>query len=704
VRPVPSLDPQGTERLWRAVVRARQSAPTAAAGDDCRPLRTVFYAATDWIRLATVLASKASPCAQYYVTVPPLSSDKTVFRPGQAAKIRALGPGFHAMAEVHMATWRVWVGSTGSTWYQAGVEARKRMATAGYDVALGDSWAVNELSSAVRKNTGAARQEARDFVHGLYEGDGTLPTARGAVFVIGVPQTGTDVVAYQARMEDWLEDAPFWADMSAYVSDWSDELYGDVRRYAVAGSTASQRRDALNEYLQHQIALSFAGPDGVATARAFLGAAYSPLANAAWQWTSAFGWTDVSVDLMKSFVSAQTYALRSYSASILKAPTDHWGFAWSPVNADGLSNGDFTRQTADILDRLATAIRDSGQTLDPTDPGSGACGTPGQHLYCIGDLDGARFTAVWRSFSVWTLPGVMFTSAPQTLIADATSKPITLQLQQAGIARPTTTDVALTLSSSSSQGSFATTPDGPWTPTLTLLLPAGTSTAPSFYYRDTKAGAPTLAAQAPGSQGGSQVETVRPGPLAGITLSPTSVTATVGATLTLTAAGADAFGNAVSVANAAWSVTPATLGTFAPTVGSSVAFAPEKTGSGTIAATVATAAGSVSTTAPVTVAPPPLLRVASVRYAAVRRQLRVSVKLVDAAGKPIPRGKIAVTLLRNGGHYRSTSATTGTAGRAIFKTTASVGCYRTTITRLQAPGFRWSGRTPTNRFCKTKAA
>ena len=60
------------------------------------------------------------------------------------------------------------------------------MAAAGYDVSLGDTWAVNEFSSAVRQGGGTARTDARDFVHGLFDGDGTVPTARGAVFTVGI--------------------------------------------------------------------------------------------------------------------------------------------------------------------------------------------------------------------------------------------------------------------------------------------------------------------------------------------------------------------------------------------------------------------------------------------------------------------------------------------------------------------------------------
>ena len=95
--PVASLDPAATERLWKQLVATR-AAGQARAQADCRPLRAVFYAATDYLRLATKLAANVSPCADYYISVPPLVADKTQPRRGAAERIRALGPNFHALA------------------------------------------------------------------------------------------------------------------------------------------------------------------------------------------------------------------------------------------------------------------------------------------------------------------------------------------------------------------------------------------------------------------------------------------------------------------------------------------------------------------------------------------------------------------------------------------------------------------------------
>src|SRR4051812_34817396 len=71
IRPVPSLEPAATQALWQRLVHERRPFSTLATAQ-CRPLRAVFYAATDWLRLATHLAQSQSPCAQYYISVPGL--------------------------------------------------------------------------------------------------------------------------------------------------------------------------------------------------------------------------------------------------------------------------------------------------------------------------------------------------------------------------------------------------------------------------------------------------------------------------------------------------------------------------------------------------------------------------------------------------------------------------------------------------------
>ena len=511
-QPVASLDPVATQRLWRRLVERKRRSTTTP---DWRPLRAVFYGEQDWLRLATKLAEHVSPCAEYYISIPPIVGDKTNFRPDQAWRIRALGSNFHALAEVNMPAWRGWVTTNNATWYEAGVEARRRMAAAGFDVTLGDDWIVNEFSSGVRRGSGVARIEARDFVHGLHDGDGG-PATKGGVFDIGFGQSGGgpgagDLSIYKGQLEGWFQDGAFWDDMSSYVSDWSQELYGDVRNYAVPGAPLGSRRDFLNDYLQHQLVHARLGGAATAAARSFLDTAYSPLANAAWQWDFGFGWTMVSAAQMEDYVSAQVYALRHFSVAD-EQPQDHWGFAWHPRNATGIPQDDFTAQTGALLDRLATAIHDSAEPLDPADPGVGACGPSGQNLWCSAELAGAWFNDAWKTFTYWGRLSLAFASPPRTFFAGSVSEPIAIQTRLEGSAYATPSALTVTLTSSSPQGRFSTSPNGPWASTLAVTVPAGSNTAPSVYYTDALAGSPVLTASATGTDSGTQAEIVAVAP------------------------------------------------------------------------------------------------------------------------------------------------------------------------------------------------
>jgi hypothetical protein len=512
IRVVPSLEPAATQRLWRQLVR-RRPARAFAAAPDCRPLRAVFYSPTDWLRLATKLAANASPCADYLVSIPPLAAAKTQFRVDQAWRIRALGPSFHALAEVHAPGWRAWITANNSNWYAAGVEARRRMAAAGFDVSLGDGWIVNEFSSAVRRGIGVARTEMRDFVHGLHDGDGTLPAAKGGVFNIGIGQGLAEPWVYKEQLESWLLDDGFWADMGRYVSDWSQELYGDPRNYAVAGAAPAARRAYLNDYFGHQLVQARLGGEAAAPARAFLEKANSPLANAAWQWDSGFGWTAIPVEQMQDYVSAQIYALRHFSANDGQS-ADHWGFAWAPRNGTGIAGPDFTSRTGTLLDRLAAAIRDSGQLPGSGEPGYGACGPSGQNIWCGTSLNDAWFNDAWKAFSYWGRLSLAFGTPAQMLSSSGVSAPIVLRTRLAGSTRSTPNAIVVALGSSSAQGSFSTSVDGPWTSKLSVTIPARSDSTPNVYYQDTTAGTPVLTARSTAADSATQTETIAFGRLA----------------------------------------------------------------------------------------------------------------------------------------------------------------------------------------------
>jgi hypothetical protein len=384
---VPSLDPayrSGKPRLQRA---------SSAAG--CRRSELVFYAPRDWRRLAAKLAERASACADYYISVPPLVADKTNARPNQASRIRALGRRFHAMAEIHWATWQKWVAANGRSWYDAGVEARRRMAAAGFDARAGDIWAVNEFPSSVRRGLGTAREDARAFVRGLHEGDG-FPV-QGAVFVIGVQHGTDDASLYKSTLKDWFADREFWFDMWRAVRFWAQEVYGDARRWGVPGTDVATRRDHLNDFLQHAAHLASVAPSQFGGARAFLAQAHTPIGNAGWQWPAGLGWTMISGEQMRHFVSSQTYALRHYAAG--RPGPNRFGFAWAPNNESGMPYRDFVAETGQLLDRLGAALSESGSESS-ADAGIHACTSAGVE-WCSAAVEGAEFTDAWRIFAAW---------------------------------------------------------------------------------------------------------------------------------------------------------------------------------------------------------------------------------------------------------------------------------------------------------------
>ncbi len=696
-QPVPSLAPRATAAQWARLVRGHELRPLSTTAG-CRPLHAVFYAATDWLRLATKLAAQASPCAQYSVSIPPLVADKTKPRPDQAWRIRALGPNFHALAEIHLTAWQRWVNAGNGSWYQAGVEARRRMAAAGYDIGAGDTWGLNELSSAVRRGDGTWRTDVRELMRGLFDAGGEQPPARGAVFVVGVGQRVTSVATYKARLQEWLQDSAFWVDMNVYVSDWAQEVYGDVRAYAAPGSSITARRDALTDYLEHPGFLAAAGGAVSGTASAFFSRTASPLGSAAWQWDGSFGWTLVEAPLMQQFVSAQVYAMRSHDASSGQ-PEDRWGFAWAPRNPGTVPKNEFASAAGAVLDRLATAIRDSAGD-SPSDPGVLACGPPGKGVWCGGDLDGAVLTPSWATFRAWSPTTLTFVTPPAAVVAGAVSTPITIQPQVAGVAARPQTPLAVTITTSSPTGTLSTSAAGPFTPSVTVPLAPGSFSTVQIYYEDTTSGTATLTASAPGAVTGTQALTVSGAPAVSLHIEPGSVTLPLGATASFTAVGIDAFGNPIPSLSAAWTLAPGTPGALAPPSGPATTYtASGRIGTGQVVATVATPTGPLTATAPVAVTPPPVVRVAAIRYGVRNKTLNVYVTVVDARGRRLPNAGVTVFLYRNAKLYARASGRT-VAGRMTFTRPASSGTYRAVVRKVTATGLRWNGKTPVNRFVR----
>jgi hypothetical protein len=404
IEPVDAIGPIAPEIEAAAAETARvETALVVAEGPEalrknCRfHAEVAFYTANDWNRLAQTLAAEASHCADYYISVPAPEGNKTSPRSDQAWRIRALGPRFHAMAEAHLTGWQSWVIANNKTWTEAGREFRRRMATAGYDVSQGDLWAMNEVPSSVRQNAGQARRNLLDFLKGLHEGDGSTGPSKGLVFVVGFGQRTQNLSLYLANMRSWLSDAGFWTEADSYVRFWAQEVYGDVRAWAVPGAPRMTRTQHLIEYVLHPHTLARAGGDRTSAAELFLRRAYLPLANAAWKWQSGFGFTSIDHVLMQHFLSEQTHAIR-HAAGTHPAvgPEGRLGFAWAQQN---IGETDFPTKTAGLQKRLASAL--SHAYAQGGSSQMGACGPPGDHVWCEGTYDGAVFNEAWGAFSNW---------------------------------------------------------------------------------------------------------------------------------------------------------------------------------------------------------------------------------------------------------------------------------------------------------------
>jgi hypothetical protein len=270
------------------------------------------------------------------------------------------------------------------------------MAQRGLDVADGEIWALNELAPEVRGNVSGRRDEIREFLRGLYEGESGMPKARGIVFDIGARYDLRDASSYKARLEAWLADEPFWSDLDKYVDFFAEEVYAGPLTWGVAHAPLATRVTYMNDYLFHMPTLAEAGPDSGEAARDFLRRTYVPLANAAWP-HQGIGHTDlISADTMSRFVSTEVYAIQHYAdAHPDTAPEGKIGFGWAPNPADP----HYSENGRDIvLTRLASALHAmAGQKNSQMGP----CGPSGKNVWCNGEVEGAFLNDAWKIFASW---------------------------------------------------------------------------------------------------------------------------------------------------------------------------------------------------------------------------------------------------------------------------------------------------------------
>ncbi len=366
-----------------------------SCGDDCgscdcpTDAEVILYTPSAWTILADAVEADPSNCADYYFTLPAGSTDKTTPRSsGEPEAMHARGSHFHAVAEFH---WATWSGESG-TWYDKGVEFRRRMNTAGYDVDRGDTWAINELPSTVRSDAGV-RADALEAVRGLYDGPSAATPTQGIVYVEGMGENTTNFSVYKPNVEDWVSDSAFWTTANLYVQYWAQEVYTDPDYTCVPGATVADVSSSINSFVEHVARHAEIGPTDANTAQSYFGRAYVPLMNAVWENNSGgYGNTVVDLDTMKGFVSHQVYAARSWSNSH-NYPDGRVGFAWA--RSDGVSDTDL----ADLAARLASAIHHAYD--EGGGSAAGACSPSGAYTWCNCEVTGAAFNSGWSTFESW---------------------------------------------------------------------------------------------------------------------------------------------------------------------------------------------------------------------------------------------------------------------------------------------------------------
>jgi hypothetical protein len=378
--------------------------------------------------------------------------------------------------------------------------------------------------------------------------------------------------------------------------------------------------------------------------------------------------TDVPTAQMQDYVSAQVYAARSAG--------DRFGFAWSPKQPAGVSVADFTRDSGALVTRLAAAIHDAAST-----PEAACAGT------CTAAISGASFNEAWKIFSSWSTEALVFGN-PSASTAAGRPVPLTVRLQLAGVIRPDTQPVTVTFATSSSRGGFSASATGPWTKTLAVQIPVGSTDAP-VYDRDTKAGTPTISAAAPGRAGVQQLVRVEPGSIARLTVKPHVVALGAGTKRRFTATAVDAFGNAAAVVPR-WS---AAGGTVSPASGASTTFTAVRPGMARITATAGTARASMVVKVAATV------RVTRVAYAVAAGRLNVTLVVVDWRRQRVAHAAVRLALRRNGRWLTTVTLRTDARGLAAFARPARQGCYSVWIERLAKRGLEWNRVTPKNGSC-----
>lgn len=383
---------------------SEDSANGAAAIDDsiagcASTSHVIVYTQDGFNEIAQALAAAGSKCTQHYISLPSSATDKTTPRgPAAPEQIRALGPTFHALAEFHWSGptgWAQWVADhPGEGWYGAGKEFRKRMLDAGYDVASGDTWAINEAPSTLRSDP-TVRAHLRAVVEGLYDGidgygvDANMASA-GVVFTEDMGSNLVNFSVYKPNLEELLSDGAFWQQMNLHVRFFAEELYALPSNVCVAGASLDAESSSLDAFTSHLVRLARAGGAKSAAAKSYLDDHFVPMLNATYQ-SPAYGTDAITREQAQKFFTTSVRAARASNGAL---PEKRVGFAWTfqRDSVDEVTETVLAKRAAEAV----TRAYDAGGSADAACDGS----TPDSFCGCA--VSGASFNSAWQStFATW---------------------------------------------------------------------------------------------------------------------------------------------------------------------------------------------------------------------------------------------------------------------------------------------------------------
>ena len=366
--------------------------PDLATG--CSEMTTVvlYSESTYELTLPNAFAAAVDPCTRYYVNLSALAADKTQPRMG-ADKVHALGPNFHAMAEFSWGAWRDWIAQSPGTrdWASAGKEFRLRMTAAGYDVANGDIWAINEFPLSTHSGDNGVWDNERAAIRGLAIGDGTR-TVRGVAYSAGIGQTLANTSVYKSNLEGWLQQDGWWNDMNKYVRWFAVEVYADPHDNCKIGGNVLDDADHVSAYVEHLPRLAHEGGAATAAATSYLQHHYLPLLNAAFNSNGGFGDNVIDLGDFVKFSRLQIYATHVWAAHD-GYPGRRIGFAWAPKNTTAAQETELSGIIARSVGRAYPANKFYNY-------GKYACNESGALDGCGCTVQGS-FNAAWDTFGSW---------------------------------------------------------------------------------------------------------------------------------------------------------------------------------------------------------------------------------------------------------------------------------------------------------------